>query len=121
MFFTLNNKIFDNKLKSNQNGYTLDCDFEIKNGDDYNLIQAETWMDELTRKKDINISTIAIRENKEVSYICKVLNLVFLAPDIKKAILTNNTKLGLTLLDLYDCKNLDWASQRRKLGVVCVI
>ena len=75
-------------------------------------------MDELTRKKDINISTIASRENKEISYICKILNLVFLAPDIKKAILTNNTKLGLTLLDLYDCKNLDWASQRRKLGVI---
>lgn len=72
----------------------------------------------LTRKKDINISTIASRENKEISYICKILNLVFLAPDIKKAILTNNTKLGLTLLDLYDCKNLDWASQRRKLGVI---
>ena len=84
----------------------------------FNLIQAETWMDELTRKKDINISSIASREDKEVSYICKVLNLVFLAPDIKKAILSNNIKLGLTLLDLYGCKNLDWASQRRKLGII---
>ena len=83
-----------------------------------NLIQAENWMDELTRKKDMNISTIAIRENKKVSYICKILNLVFLAPDIKKAILNNNLKLGLTLLDLYGCKNLDWASQRKKLGII---
>ena len=66
----------------------------------------------------MNISTIAIRENKKVSYICKILNLVFLAPDIKKAILNNNLKLGLTLLDLYGCKNLDWASQRKKLGII---
>ncbi|HSQ97464.1 MAG TPA: hypothetical protein VLL98_01965, partial [Rickettsiales bacterium] len=61
---------------------------------------------------------IAKRENKETSYVARVLNLVFLAPDIKKAILSGYAPIGLTLSDLYNCSELDWADQRKKLGFI---
>jgi len=64
------------------------------------------------------ISHIARRENKETSYVARVINLVFLAPDIKKAILCGYAPLGLTLADLYNCSDLDWASQRKRLSFV---
>lgn len=94
----------------------------------FTLLQAESWKEELmnnntnaSNHNNINItkiSHIACRENKEVSYVARVLNLVFLAPDIKKAILCDYAPLGLTLTDLYNCSDLDWANQRKKLRFV---
>lgn len=104
----------------------------------FTLLQAESWKDELMNsnntnsKNDINknnknncnsynatkISHIAKRENKETSYIARVINLVFLALDIKKAILSGYAPIGLTLSDLYNCSELDWADQRKKLRLI---
>ncbi|HSQ97913.1 MAG TPA: recombinase family protein, partial [Rickettsiales bacterium] len=75
----------------------------------FTLLQAESWKDELMNNNNnansknynnaIKISHIAKRENKETSYVARVLNLVFLAPDIKKAILSGYAPIGLTLSD----------------------
>lgn len=81
------------------------------------LILAENWKHQLETNKLININTIAKSQNKSNSYICRILNLVFLAPDIKKAILDNKAPAGLTLLDLYACTNLTWNEQRAKLKI----
>lgn len=50
------------------------------------LLKAESWKNEI-ETKNINISYISKRENKTIIYITRILNLSFLAPDIKKSIL----------------------------------
>jgi len=81
------------------------------------IIKAEAWRNEI-EAKNINISYISKRENKTITYITRILNLSFLAPDIKKAILCGKAKLGITLLDLYKCANeVDWDEQRRLLNI----
>jgi len=86
------------------------------------LIQAEQWKKELENSNNYNItvSTIAKREHKQNSYICRILNLTFLAPDIKKAILMNKCPLGLSLKDIRTSlkTDLSWEEQRKKLGFV---
>ncbi|HSQ97579.1 MAG TPA: recombinase family protein [Rickettsiales bacterium] len=85
------------------------------------LIKAENWLREMTRSNDnyaLSVGCIASREEKNPSYIVRILNLVFLAPDIKKAILSGYAPIGLTLSDLYNCSELDWADQRKKLGLI---
>lgn len=81
------------------------------------LLKAESWKNEI-ETKNINISYISKRENKTITYIIRILNLSFLAPDIKKAILCGKAKLGITLLDLYKCANeMNWEEQRKMLGL----
>ena len=82
------------------------------------LLKAESWRNEI-ETKNINISYISKRENKTITYITRILNLSFLAPDIKKAILCGQAKLGITLLDLYKCASeMDWIEQRRILNIL---
>ena len=82
------------------------------------LLKAESWKKEI-ETKNINISYISKRENKTITYITRILNLSFLAPDIKKAILCQQTKLGITLLDLYKCANeVNWNEQRELLNML---
>ena len=81
------------------------------------IIKAEAWKNEIETKY-INISYISKRENKTITYITRILNLSFLAPDIKKAILSGQAGLGITLLDLYKCANeVNWSEQRRMLNI----
>lgn len=85
------------------------------------LIQAEQWKQELeNNNSNITINTIAKREHKQNSYICRILNLAFLAPDIKKAILLNKYPLGLSLKGIRTTlkQNLSWEEQRKVLGFV---
>ncbi|HSQ98097.1 MAG TPA: recombinase family protein [Rickettsiales bacterium] len=86
------------------------------------LIQAEQWKKELESSNNysITVSTIAKREHKQNSYICRILNLTFLAPDIKKAILMNKCPLGLSLKDIRTSlkANLSWDDQRKRLGFI---
>jgi hypothetical protein len=82
-----------------------------------NLIQAEDWKKELSNNPSMNINTIAKREHKENSYICRVLDLIFLAPDIKKSILDGKTPTGLSFKDTRTVVGLDWKGQRRKLRI----
>jgi site-specific DNA recombinase len=86
------------------------------------LIQAEQWKKELENSNNykITVSTIAKREHKQNSYICRILNLTFLAPDIKKAILMNKCPLGLSLKDIRTSlkTDLSWEDQRKGLGFV---
>jgi DNA invertase Pin-like site-specific DNA recombinase len=82
------------------------------------LLQAEEWKEELSNNSYMNINTIAKRENKQNSYICRILNLAFLAPDIKKAILTDKAPLGLSLKDLYGVSDeMEWEEQRKILKI----
>lgn len=82
------------------------------------LLKAESWRNEI-ETKNINISYISKRENKTITYITRILNLSFLAPDIKKAILCQQAKLEITLLDLYKCANeVDWSKQRELLNIL---
>ncbi|MDR0572260.1 MAG: recombinase family protein [Rickettsiales bacterium] len=78
------------------------------------LIQAEEWKEELNSGHSLNINSIAKREQKQNSYIARILDLAFLAPDIKKSILTNNAPLGLSLKDLHGMAELSWEEQRER-------
>jgi site-specific DNA recombinase len=80
------------------------------------LIQAQEWQDEITKNKHTTIATIAQREQKQNGYICQIYNLNFLAPDIKKAILTNNIPVGFSLRELKCNMPVEWEEQRRVWG-----
>lgn len=81
------------------------------------LIQAQEWRKNMLKDKYLTISEIAKRENKDSSYICKIYNLNFLAPDIKKAILTGNTPTDLSLEQLRQATTvLNWKEQRKMWG-----
>lgn len=83
------------------------------------LVKAEDWKRELIQAGNFNgdkqIETIAKREGKNNSYICRILSLTYLAPSIKKAILTGNVPLGLSLKDIYPNTDLLWADQKENI------
>jgi hypothetical protein len=81
------------------------------------LIQAEEWKKELNNKPHININAIAKRERKQNSYVCRILDLVFLAPDIKKLILEGNAPIGLSLKEISGVINKEWKEQRKLLRI----
>jgi hypothetical protein len=81
------------------------------------LIQAEEWKEELNNNPNMNINTIAKREHKQNSYICRILDLVFLAPDIKKLILDGNAPVGLSLKEISNVIGKEWGEQREKLRI----
>ncbi len=66
-----------------------------------------------------DLATIARQEGLTRSYVCRVLRLAFLAPDITEAILDGRQPAELTAERLVRCSDLPlcWQEQRRVLGV----
>lgn len=74
------------------------------------------WNDLLISGKCKSATDIQKRENlKSNSYVKKIINLRFLAPDIIEAILNGTQPPDLTLQQLFSIKTLDWSEQRKLL------
>ncbi len=97
--------------------------YKIKRSADQKLLRllskAHIWFDQLTSGKVSTMQQIAEEEKLTGSYISRVIQLVFLAPDIVKAIMTGKQPERITVDYLMQQLPLpiDWKEQRRLLEV----
>ncbi|MDX9821472.1 MAG: recombinase family protein [Syntrophales bacterium] len=82
------------------------------------IIRAHKWFNDLASGKVKNMTEIALREGVDRSYVSRVLNLAFLAPDITESIMEGRQPADLNIERL--TKRIDlplsWAQQRQLLG-----
>jgi len=84
------------------------------------IVRAHKWFNEITSGRIKNMPAIASREGIDKSYIARVMNLVFLAPDITESIITGYQPPDLSVEKLTKRIDLplDWAQQRSLLGII---
>ena len=66
--------------------------------------------------KDRSITDLAEQEGVTNAYVCRLLPLTCLAPDIVEAILDGRQPKGLKLAEMLGNGPLDWEEQRRAFG-----
>jgi hypothetical protein len=79
------------------------------------LARAFRWRRMLENGAYSTIDELARAERINPSYVCRILRLTLLAPDIVEAILTGWQPEGLQLQQLLKPLPVDWAGQRRML------
>lgn len=74
------------------------------------------WLDDLVAGRAKSLMAIARREKLSLSYVSNTVELAFLAPDLKQAILEGRQPVGLTVTSLQRAVPLplSWAAQRRR-------
>jgi len=82
------------------------------------VVCAYKWFNDLITGKMKNMAEIALNEGVDKSYVSRVVNLAFLAPDITESIIAGQQPVDLTTEKLTKRINLplDWAQQRQLLG-----
>jgi hypothetical protein len=80
------------------------------------IAQARAWLAGLTRNEAIDAAGIAAREGCSERAVRMRLSLAFLARDIVEAAIAGRLPQGLGLTRLSDLP-MDWAQQRRVLGI----
>lgn len=80
------------------------------------IANAKAWLDQLVRSEVPDIGAIARRERRSERSVRMTLTLAFLAPDVVEAIVRGTLSPGFGLTDLTDLP-MDWAEQRRSLGL----
>jgi hypothetical protein len=78
------------------------------------LARAHRWKAMLESGEYVSMTELARAENINPSYLCRVLRLTLLAPDIAEALL-NGRHRQFQLFDLLQPISLVWAEQRDKL------
>jgi hypothetical protein len=79
------------------------------------LGRAHRWKAMLESGEYASMTELARAEKINLSYLCRVLRLTLLAPDVVKALLDGKHNCGLQLSDLLRPIPLIWAEQRDKL------
>jgi hypothetical protein len=82
------------------------------------IVRAHKWFDDLVSGRMRNMAEIASLEGVDKSYVYRVIDLAFLAPDITQSIIAGHQPADLTVKKLTKgiVLPLDWAKQRRLLG-----
>ena len=80
------------------------------------LARAHRWSRLLECGKYAGVSELAEAENINKSYLCRVLRLTLLAPDIVEAILDGRNLPSLQMKQILRPFPIDWASQRQALA-----
>ena len=84
---------------------------------DVTLVKAITrafrWRRMLETGRYTTVKELAAAERINASYVCRMLRLTLLAPDIVEAILDGRQPEGMTLPDLMKGVQVGWESQRR--------
>jgi len=82
------------------------------------IVRAHKWFDDIITGRAKNMAEIASQEGTEKSYVAKVMNLAFLAPDIIESIIAGRQPADLTVerLTKHIDLPLDWTKQRQLLG-----
>ncbi len=84
------------------------------------IVHAHKWFNDLVSGRVRNMAEIASKEGKDKSYVSRVINLAFLAPDITESIITGRQPADLTAESLIRKIDLplDWDKQRQLLGFI---
>ncbi|MGD0276331.1 MAG: hypothetical protein ABSB79_09805 [Syntrophales bacterium] len=82
------------------------------------IVRAHKWFNDLIYGRVHNMAEIASRENVDKSYVFRVMNLAFLAPDITESIIAGQQPADLSVERLTKRIDLplDWVQQRQILG-----
>jgi hypothetical protein len=76
------------------------------------LIRAHRWRRQIESGRAKSITDLAEQEGVTDAYICRLLPLTCLAPDIVEAILDGRQPKGLRLVDMLGSGPLHWEEQR---------
>ena len=80
------------------------------------LLRAHRWRRRIESGQAKSITDLAEQENVTVAYVCRLLPLTCLAPDIVEAILDGRQPKGLRLAEMLGKGPLAWEEQRVSLG-----
>jgi len=81
-----------------------------------NLVRAWRWEKMLESGRYKSIANLAEHEKVTSSYLCRILRLNSLAPDIKRAILDGMHPKTLRIVDLMKPFSEVWEEQRKRFG-----
>ncbi len=80
------------------------------------LVKAHRWRRRIESGRAKSITDLAAQEGVTLAYVCRLLPLTCLAPDIVAAILDGRQAKGLTLADFLRDVPLAWEDQRAAWG-----
>jgi hypothetical protein len=78
------------------------------------LVRAHRWRRKIESGRANSITDLAEQEGVTVAYVCRLLPLTCLAPDVVETILDGRQPKGLRLAELLGNGSLDWNAQRAK-------
>jgi hypothetical protein len=81
------------------------------------LVRAHRWRRKIESGQAKSITDLAQYEGVTDAYVCRLLPLTCLAPDIVEAILDGRQPKGLRLSDMLGNGPLDWGEQRASWGL----
>jgi hypothetical protein len=81
------------------------------------IARAHRWKRLMESSRFASITELAEAEKINQSYLCRVLRLTLLAPDIVEAILDGRQPAGLQVEALLKPTPLEWAAQKSSLGL----
>jgi hypothetical protein len=76
------------------------------------LVRAHRWRRRIENGQAKSITDLAEQENVTVAYVCRLLPLTCLAPDIVEAILDGRQPKGVRLAEMLGSGPLAWEEQR---------
>jgi hypothetical protein len=82
------------------------------------LVRAHRWRRQIESGRAKSITDLAEQEGVTDAYVCRLLPLTCLAPDIVEALLDGRQPKGLRLAEMLGDGPLAWEEQRRIWGVV---
>jgi hypothetical protein len=82
------------------------------------LVRAHRWRRRIESGQAKSITDLAEQEGVTDAYVCRLLPLTCLAPDIVEAILDGRQPKGLRLAEMLGNGPLDWEEQRVKWGAL---
>jgi hypothetical protein len=85
------------------------------------LVKAHRWRRRIESGRAKSITDLAEQEGVTMAYVCRLLPLTCLAPDIVEAILDGRQPKGLRLAELLGNGPLAWGEQRRRSSGVAAI
>jgi len=80
------------------------------------LVRAHRWRRQIESGRAKSITDLAEQDGVTVAYVCRLLPLTCLAPDIVEAILDGRQPKGLRLTEVLGNGPLGWEEQRLSLG-----
>jgi hypothetical protein len=78
------------------------------------LVKAHRWRRRIESGRTKSITDLAEQESVTDAYVCRLLPLTCLAPDIVEAILDGRQPKGLRLAEMLGNGPLDWSQQRSR-------
>ena len=81
------------------------------------IVRAHRWRRRIESGRAKSITDLAEQEGVTDAYVCRLLPLTCLAPDIVEAILHGRQPKGLRLAEMLVNGPLTWTAQRESVGV----